>query len=168
MNRKVYGILALTLVFLAFGLLTGCSSSSSSAPPPPPVIEIAATSGGGQMQTITEAFPSSLLATVTSNGTPASGISVTFSAPSSNASCTLSATSVTTNSSGQATVNCTANSTPGAYAVSATATGATTPASFSLTNAPPTVFTFAMSGLEAPNSVNEEECETNKENCIVD
>ncbi|SPF50045.1 exported hypothetical protein [Candidatus Sulfotelmatobacter kueseliae] len=148
MNRKTYGILGLALVSLAFGFLTGCSSSSA---PPPPTIAITATGGATQTQTITEAFPTALGVNVTSNGSPATGVTVTFAPPSSGATCTPSATTATTDSSGNASITCTASSTPGAYSVTATATGATTPASFSLTNAPPSVFTFYVSGLEAIN-----------------
>jgi len=139
MNRKIYLILAV-VTCLAF--LTGCSSSST-----PKVVAITASGGSGQTATITEAFANALVANVTSGGTPASGVTVTFSAPSSGASCTPSPATATTDSSGNASVTCTADSTAGTYSVTASATGATS-ASFSETNAPPTVFTFYVRGLE--------------------
>jgi hypothetical protein len=146
MNRKTYSIFALALIFLAAGFLTSCSSSSSA-----PTIAITATGGTTQTQTITEAFPTALGVNVTSNGSPATGVTVTFAPPSSGASCTPSGTTATTDSNGNASITCTANSTAGAYSVTATATGASAPASFSLTNAPPSVFTFYVSGAEEIN-----------------
>jgi hypothetical protein len=104
------------------------------------------------------AFAAPLVATVTSNGSPASGVSVTFTAPASGASGTFAngtATETdTTASDGTATSSAfTANSTAGAYAVSASATGASTPASFSLTNTAPvlTTYVYYASGEEQAN-----------------
>jgi len=147
MNHKTYSIFALALVFLAAAFLSGCSSSA------PPTIAITATGGATQTQTITEAFPTALGVNVTSNGSPATGVTVTFAAGTSSggATCTPSTPTATTDANGNASTTCTANSTAGAYTVTATATGATTPASFSLTNAPPSVFTYYVSGLENIN-----------------
>ncbi len=143
MNRKVYTSIVVAVVCLAFGLLTGCSSSSA------PVIAISATAGSGQSQTVGEAFTTALEVTVTSNGNPASGVTVTFSAPSSGASCTPATASGTTGSDGTLSTTCTANSTAGGYSVTATATGATSTASFTETNVAPSVFVFYVSGQEA-------------------
>jgi hypothetical protein len=148
MNRKIYTSILAALVCLTLGLMTACSSSSSA-----PTIAISATSGSGQTQTVNEAFSTALVATVTSNGSPASGVTVTFAAPSSGASCTPSATTGTTASDGTASITCTANGTAGGYAVTASATGATTSASFSETNAAPSVFVFYVSGQEEINEV---------------
>ena len=156
MNRNFTSILALILVCLVFGFLTGCSSSSSSTtpPPPPPTIAITATSGSGQTATVGEAFTSMLIATVTSNGTAASGVTVTFTpvAGSAGQGCTLSATTVATASDGTASITCTANSAPGAYAVTAAAAGATATASFTESNTAqkkaPIVFVFYVNGTE--------------------
>ena len=66
-----------------------------------------------------------------------SGVTVTFTAPSSGASGTFAggANTATTNSSGVATSAVfTANSTAGSYTVSASVGGVSTPASFALTN----------------------------------
>jgi hypothetical protein len=135
MNRKAYAaILALSLFPLFF--LAGCGSSSST--PPPPVVSIAATSGTPQSVTVNTAFAAQLVATVTTGGSPTSGVVVTFTAPAaSGASGTFAGgvNTATTNASGVATsATFTANGKAGAYTVSATATGASTAASFSLTN----------------------------------
>ena len=151
MNRNFTSILALILVGLAFGFLTGCSSSSSTPPPPPPpTLAITATSGSGQKANVGDAFANMLVATVTSNGTAASGVTVTFTPVPGPAgqSCTPSATTATTASDGTASITCTANSTPGAYSVTATATGTTETASFTEGNTAPRVFVFYVNGLE--------------------
>ncbi len=151
MNRNFTSILALILVGLAFGFLTGCSSSSSTPPPPPPpTLAITATSGSGQKANVGDAFANMLVATVTSNGTAASGVTVTFTPVPGRAgqSCTPSATTATTASDGTASITCTANSTPGGYSVTAAATGATAIASFTESNTAPRVFVFYVNGLE--------------------
>jgi hypothetical protein len=159
MKRNFTSIPALILVCLVFGFLTGCSSSgSSNTTPPPPTIAITATSGSGQTATVGEAFTNKLVATVTSNGTTASGVTVTFTpvAGSAGQSCTPSATTVATASDGTASITCTANSTPGAYSVTAAAAGATAAASFTESNTQkkaPIVFVFYVNGLE--NSASE-------------
>jgi hypothetical protein len=150
MNRNFTGILALILVCPVFGFLTGCSSSNSSTTPPPPNIAITATSGSGQKANVGDAFTNMLVATVTSNGTAASGVTVTFTPVPGSAgqSCTPSATTATSASDGTASIACTANSTPGAYSVMAAATGATATASFTEGNTAPRVFVFYVNGLE--------------------
>ena len=141
---------------MSFGFLTGCGSSSSTTPPPPPTLVITATSGSEQTANVGDAFTNMLVATVTSNGTAASGVVVTFT-PVPGAvgqSCTPSATTVTTSSDGTASITCTANSTPGAYSVTAaaTATGITATASFTEGNTAPRVLVFYVHGLEnSPN-----------------
>ena len=156
MNRNFTSILALILVSLVFGFLTGCgSSSSSSTPPPPPTIAITATSGSGQKANVGDAFTNMLVATVTSNGTAASGVTVTFTPVPGPAgqSCTPSATTATTASDGTASITCTANSTLGSYSVTAAATRATATATFTEGNTAPRVFVFYVNGLE--NSASE-------------
>jgi hypothetical protein len=125
------------LLFIGLAMvaaLVACSSSSSSSTPPPLTIAISATGGASQSATVGTGFPTALQVTVTSNGAPANGVTVTFAAPSSGASCTLANTTVTTNSSGIASTTCTANTIAGPYIVTASATAATAPADFSLTN----------------------------------
>jgi hypothetical protein len=146
---------------MALSFLTGCGSSSLPYKGPPPVIAIGATSGSGQSTTVGTAFTNSLVATVTTGGTPLAGGLVTFTAPASGASGTFASNStatetVTTNASGVATSSAfTANTTAGADKVTAAAAGASTATSFSLTNTPgPAVshYSFYMSGLEAINT----------------
>jgi hypothetical protein len=155
MNRNFTSTPALILVCLVFGFLTGCSSSgSSNTTPPPPTIAITATSGSAQTTTVGDTFTNMLVATVTSNGTAASGVTVTFTpvAGSAGQSCTPSATTVATASDGTASITCTANSAPGAYSVTAAAAGATATASFTESNTAqkkaPIVFVFYVNGLE--------------------
>lgn len=124
----------------AAAALTACSSSSNNNPPPP-TVSISASAGTPQSTGVGTAFGTQLQATVTSNGSAASGVSVTFSAPSSGASGTFATSPVaatdteTTNASGVATSQIfTANTTAGAYTVTASTAGANTSASFSMTN----------------------------------
>lgn len=158
-SRLFQAGIAGVLAFVGTGFLTSCSSSvHSTTTPPPPTIAITVKSGSGQSTAVSTAFANPLVATVTSNGSPASGVSVTFSAPGTGASCTPASTSVTTDSSGDASTTCTANGNVGGpYTVTATASGATTPASFSLTNsapAGPAPFAFYVSGTEPAGSGN--------------
>src|ERR1700689_2294719 len=143
MNRNFISILTLILVCLASGFLTGCGSSSST-PPPSPTIAISATSGSGQTANVGDAFTNMLVATVTSNGTAASGVTVTFTpvAGLARQSCTPSATTATPAADGTASITGTANSTAGSYSVKAPATGATATASFTEGNTAPRVFVF--------------------------
>jgi hypothetical protein len=156
MNRKIYASILVVLVCLAFGFLTGCSSNSS--PPPPTIVITAMAADATQNATVNMAFASPLGVTVTSNGLPDSGATVTFAATSSGgATCALSATTATTDSTGSvSSVSCTANGTAGSYTVTASVSGATTPATFSLTNtAVQTVtYVFYASGTELPNTAN--------------
>jgi len=124
------------------------------------VVVITATSGGGQTATVGTAFTNSLVATVTTNGTPTSGLSVTFTAPSSGASGLFAdggspaiTDTETTDSSGNATSTIfTANSTAGTYNVSASVSGAASPATFGLTNSALTLgpgnYVFQLAGTD--------------------
>ncbi len=105
-----------------------------------PPSSITATVGTPQSAMLNTAFAIPLKATVRdSNNNVLSGVTVTFTAPSSGASGTfpggVTFTTVTTDASGVATApTFTANSTLGAYTVNATAPGVNTPAAFSLMN----------------------------------
>ena len=105
MSPNLTSILALILVCLVFGFLTGCSSNSSTTPPRP-TLAITTTSGSGQKANIGDGFTNMLVATVTSNGTAASGVTVTFTPVPGSAgqSCTPSATTATTTSDGTASI----------------------------------------------------------------
>ncbi len=82
------------------------------------------------------AFANPLAVSVTANraGEPVAGGLVSFSAPTSGASASLSSTSATIDSGGVAQVDATANSTSGSYSVTATTAGAAAPVEFALTN----------------------------------
>ncbi len=111
------------------------ASPCTTSQPTPAAIN--AVSGGGQSATIGQAFANPLVVNVTdANGNPVSGATVTFTAPSSGASATLSSMTATTSSNGNASVTATANGTAGtsAYQVSASVAGVSTLATFSLTN----------------------------------
>lgn len=142
MNRK---FCCRVVALLSLIVLTGCSSSGNrnqSLPSDnlPPVASIAATSGTPQSHAINSAFGQPLVATVTTNGNPASGLTVTFIAPLTGASGTFSDTGSTTanaitDSNGVATSPAiVANGLVGTYTITATMSGVPTPASFSLTN----------------------------------
>ena len=99
---------------------------------------ITATSGTGQSAPINTAFAAPLVATVTTGGSPTSGVAVTFTAPpTTGASGTFAGgiNTATTNALGVATSQVfTANGLAGSYTVTAAAAGVPTPVSFSLTN----------------------------------
>ena len=115
---------------------------------------IVATSGTPQSAVIDTAFAAPLVATVTTNGSPTSGVVVTFTAPATGASGTFAggtnAITATTNASGVATSPVfTANGTTGIYAVAATVAGVSAPANFSLTNrGTSNTYVFYLSGQE--------------------
>ncbi len=139
MNRKAYWshlpLILSILVVSNLVFLTGCGSSTST--PPPPVETIAATSGTPQSAAVGAAFAAPLVATVTTGGSPTSGVTVTFTAPATGATGTFAGgvNTATTNASGVATSAAfTAGTTAGAYTVTASVSGVSTTASFSLTN----------------------------------
>lgn len=164
MNRKVQLSVLVLVAFAVVTFLTSCSSNSNSGSGSTTPAAIAATAGATQSATVGAAFGTALSATVTnSSGSPVSGVSVTFTAPSSGASGTFAngtATETdTTSSTGVATSSTfTANTTTGAYTVTAAVSGVTTPASFSLTNTAAvvttTTYVFYASGTELPNAGN--------------
>ena len=95
---------------------------------------LAIAGGNNQSAPVNTAFPNPLAALVTSSfGEPVQGGVVTFTAPGSGASATLTGNPATINASGQASINATANNFMGAYTVSALANGGNT-VGFTLTN----------------------------------
>jgi hypothetical protein len=145
MIRKAYwGVLASMLVALAFA--TGCSSTSAM----PPVtqittITIPTADPAGQNAVVSTKFGSPLIVLVSTNGTPVSGVTVTFSAPPQSIQTTPTGTfsstagslsaSVTTDSTGTATSpDFYANVNAGTYVVTASAVGTTSSAQFSMFN----------------------------------
>ncbi|MBS1120708.1 MAG: Outer rane lipoprotein omp16 precursor, partial [Deltaproteobacteria bacterium] len=103
--------------------------------PIPPIV-IVAESGGSQTPTVNTAFGAPLVVLVTQGGSPLAGAAVTFSAPSTDPTATLGATTATTDATGHAQVTATASTGAGAYVIVATATNATGPAEFPETNQP--------------------------------
>jgi len=106
---------------------------------------------------VNAAFGAPLVAKVTRDATPASGVTVTFTAPASGASGifgngTASDTEVTDASGVATSTTFTANSAAGNYSVTATADGSTMPANFNLTNATvANAYSFYVTGLESTN-----------------
>jgi hypothetical protein len=133
-------------------------SLTNTAMPPPPVVAITPTSGVSQSAVVAGAFAAPLVATVTTNGLPASGVAVTFTAPSTGASGTFANQAATetdtTGANGVVTsTTFTANTTGGGpYTVTATVSGVATAATYSLTNTT-TLYSFYLTGLEGSNGV---------------
>jgi hypothetical protein len=99
------------------------------------VAAVTATGGTPQSAAVSTAFSAPLQVKVTDGSSnPVNGVTVTFRAPSSGASATLSSSTAVTNSSGVASVTATANAIAGGYTVTASVNDVSTPASFSLTN----------------------------------
>src|SRR5579859_7711484 len=137
MNRNAWG-----LVFAAVCLLisTSCATGHGSVPMGNAVESIIATGGTPQSHGVNGTFGAALVATVTNNGGPVSGLVVTFAAPATGPSATFSDTAsttatATTDANGLVTSpSITANGTVGTYAITATVSGGSTPAAFTLTN----------------------------------
>jgi ELWxxDGT repeat protein len=107
--------------------------------------------GGGQSTQVGTAFSNSLVIQVLDAfGNPVPGATVTFAAPTTGASATLSSSTVTTNNNGQAAVNATANTIAGSYTVTASVGSLTT--SFTLTNTPGALSQLAFS-IQPPTAV---------------
>jgi|HubBroStandDraft_6_1064221.scaffolds.fasta_scaffold01860_4 hypothetical protein len=119
------------------------------------VESISATGGTPQSHAVGGSFAEPLVATVTTNGTPASGVVVTFTAPTTGAGGTFDDThaassKATTDSNGIATSAAfVANSTTGSYGVMASAAGLSASATFELSN---TTGAPAMAVVEAGGS----------------
>ena len=94
--------------------------------------------GSPQSVKISTPFANALQVQVLDAGSnPVPGATVTFAAPGSGASTTLSSTTATTDVNGKASVTATANATAGGpYTVTATVAGVAGAASFALTNTP--------------------------------
>ena len=94
--------------------------------------------GAGQSIAVGQKFSTPLKVVLTDgSGKAISGVAVSFAAPASGASATLSASTVTTGSDGSASVTATANQTPGSYSVTASTPSVASTAIFALTNATP-------------------------------
>jgi hypothetical protein len=135
-TQTILKALALFLGLSMVAALVGCSSTAA----PSPTIGVTVASGNNQAATVGTAFGTALSVTVTSNGSPASGVTVTFTAPSTEPNgsfATGGATDTeTTNSSGVATTSqaFTAGTMSGSYSITASATGGSSNATFTLMN----------------------------------
>lgn len=150
--RNILNIFFLAACLAVLTLLSSCGSSNGSSSSAP-TITINAQNGSAQSAVVGKAFAIPLSAVVDENGSPLSGVTVTFTAPSSGGASGAFANGKTTetdttNSSGVATsTTFTANTNTGNYSVSATTSGAATPATFGLTNvAAPTITINAQNG----------------------
>src|SRR5579862_1985624 len=133
---------SLAIACLCVVAMTSCTTGLRSTPTTniTPVMSIAATSGTPQSHAINAAFGAALVATVTTNGAPTSGVVVTFAAPTTGPGGTFSNTfsktaTATTDVNGIATSPAfMANGTAGPYVVTASVPGVIRAANFSLTN----------------------------------
>jgi hypothetical protein len=127
------------------GAVNGLSAYFALTNTPGAPATIAVNAGSGQSTLIGTAFPTPLSAIVSDQyGNPTSGGLVTFAAPSSGPSATLSSSTATSNATGLVSVNASANTTAGSYTVTAMLSGVPTPAAFSLINsAPPAKLAFS-------------------------
>ena len=130
----------LALVLLAEVFLAGCSSTPQT-PPPTQLLNVAATGGVQQSANLNKAYGTPFAVTVTNNGTPVSGATVTFTAPASGAGGTFAngsyaaTATMPTNAMGVATSTAfTADGTVGTYNVVASTPGTRSTATFFLSN----------------------------------
>jgi adhesin/invasin len=117
---------------------------------------VVVSAGSGQSTTVGTVFPIPLQALVRDAwNNPVPGVLVTFTSPSTGASCNFSSSSIgtaTTNASGVASIIAIANQVTGSYTVRATVTGVSGSADFLLTNtaaAPATITATRGSGQSA-------------------
>jgi uncharacterized repeat protein (TIGR01451 family) len=96
---------------------------------------ISTVAGSGASSTVGTAFATALEVLVTLDGTPLANAAVTFNAPSSGATATLSASMVMTDVQGHAKVVATAGTLTGPYTVTASVANGIRSAAFALTNA---------------------------------
>lgn len=115
-------------------------------------LTLAIVSGSPQTATVKTAFGVPLKVLVTNGNTPVTGAIVSFAAPSTGATATLSGFSATTDGTGQAQVTATATAKAGVYTVVASTNGAAKPVAFALTNAPGAPAGIVVNGLSSPQS----------------
>src|SRR5262249_28446044 len=116
----------------AAGAASSATFSLTNTPGAPASVVVV--SGSGQSATIGSAFSNPLVVVVKdAYGNPVPGGSVLFTAPTSRASATLSASTATAGAAGGASVTPKANAIGGPYTVTASVDGATS-ATFNLTN----------------------------------
>jgi hypothetical protein len=133
------------------GSLTGVQFSLTNNPGSVASLQIV--SGNNQGTMVSTAFGDPLVVRVEDQyGNAVPNTSVTFTAPSSGASATLSSTTVTTGSNGQASVHATANTIAGTYSV--TASVGSLSANFNLRNTPGPAVLQIVSGNNQTTTVN--------------
>jgi hypothetical protein len=135
-RKACWGVLA--SIFLALSFMTGCGTTAATVTPAA-VTTVTANTPFVQNTTLNTAFSSPLSATVTTNGTPVVGQTVTFSAPGAGAGGTFpngtGSANGTTDANGLATSpTFTANGTVGTYNVIASAAATQSTALFNLSN----------------------------------
>jgi hypothetical protein len=128
------------LLAVSLGFLAGCTTGIRQIGQNPMQVQVIPVSGNNQSHAVRSAFGQALVATVSMNGVPASGVAVKFVAPSFGPSATFSNTTsftATSTSDEFGTVTSpsfVANGKVGTYTITATTQGANSPASFILTN----------------------------------
>jgi hypothetical protein len=124
---------AYTVTALTAGATTAAGFALTNAPGS--AATVAVVSGSGQTAAVATAFADPMVVVVEdAHGNPVPGVSVSFAAPASGASATLSGSPAVTGADGQAGVTATAGTIVGSYTLTASVAGVTTPASFALTN----------------------------------
>ena len=137
-RRNELGIVALLSCMALSLMLTGCIQSGSSGSSNPLAVQVS--NGSSQRAVVGTVYGAPLIAVVgRADGKPVSGVTVTFTAPSSGASGTFANGQLTethsSDSNGLVTSSALkANSTSGEFQVTATASGAAVNASFGLEN----------------------------------
>jgi hypothetical protein len=100
-------------------------------------------SGSNQTTTVGAAFTNPLVVIVKDKfDNPVPGASVSFTAPGSGASASITGSPASTGTDGEASVTATANSILGSYSVTASVAGVSTPATFNLSNTAKVVALF--------------------------
>ncbi len=143
----------ITLNDAAVGGANGTSSAIQVTAAAPSSIAVSA--GTPQSAYLSAPFATPLTVLVTdSYGNIVANADVTFTAPASGASATLSAPQCFTGSNGICQVTATANATVGSYTVTATINGTSDTVSFSLTNNPPPNLVVTTSADDAGTAAN--------------
>ena len=136
-TRNIWQAIIVTVASLT---LASCSSNPNTGSNIMPVMAVVANTGSPQSHAVKGVFGIPLVALVTSNGVPASGVTVTFNAPTTGASGTfagktpLTATAISDANGLATSPTFTANGTVGIYTVTASIPGVLTPGNFELTN----------------------------------
>jgi plastocyanin len=131
-------------------LVVSCGGGGSSGPPPP-TNTMAASGGSGQTDTVLATLSTPLAVTVhDQNNNPASGVSVTWTAPTGGKVNGSTSVVTATNASGTASVTLTLGTIAGSQTATASASGVTgSPVSFQETATPGNPFSLGLSSQSA-------------------